>query len=159
MASGFNGGAEMIRNLKNFKTGFPAEVGRALYQESNVEATEVRKRTPVEFGALRGSVHVLGPFIDGNRIWCLIVCGGTAAPYAIIVHENLNAFHKVGQAKFLESVILESRNYMGVRVARRIDLNRAMQPGSASIKISNPEDITYFDESGHRRSAKTGRYI
>lgn len=119
------GGDKVRGTIKRVKSGFIDEVGRALYQETQIEATEVKRRTPVDTGTLRGTIHVVGPFRSGNRIWTLIACGGPAAPYAVYVHENLSAFHKVGQAKFLESVILESRAFMGARVAKRIDLNRA----------------------------------
>ena len=44
--------------------------------------------------------------------------------YALYVHENLDADHHVGQAKFLESTINESRPYMPGRVAKRISLIR-----------------------------------
>jgi hypothetical protein len=40
----------------------------------------------------------------------------------MIVHEDLDAFHKVGQAKYLESVIMESRGFIGARVARRLNI-------------------------------------
>jgi hypothetical protein len=42
------------------------------------------------------------------------------------VHEDLTALHKIGQAKYLESVIMESRPFMAARVARRMDLNKAL---------------------------------
>lgn len=87
----------------------------------------MKRRTPVDEGHLRGSVHPQGPFREREIIYTLIVCGGPAAPYAIFVHENLTAKHDVGQAKFLESVIMESRRTMAARVARRLqleDMNR-----------------------------------
>lgn len=118
------------RKLRNFAAKFPDEVGRALYQETQVEATEVKRRTPVDKGTLRGTVHVVGPVIlhlgDGKRvIYCLVVAGGPAAPYAIYVHEDPDAFHKVGEWKFVENPLKESRPYIAARVARRISLNRA----------------------------------
>lgn len=58
-------------------------------------------------------------------VWTNIVAGGPSAPYAIYVHEDLEAFHKVGQAKYIESVLMESRPFMAARVAKRIDLNKA----------------------------------
>lgn len=119
------GAKEMRGKLSTVKKNMPDEIGRALYMETEVEATEVKKRTPVDKGALRASVHVVGPFREGRRVWTMVVAGGPSAPYAWFVHENPDAFHKVGQWKFIESVILESRPYMGARVAKRIDLNRA----------------------------------
>jgi hypothetical protein len=119
----------MKGKFARIKSGFGREVVAALYQETQIETTEVKRRTPVDTGELRASVHVVGPFSQGDRIWTLIACGGLAAKYAVYVHENLEAFHKVGQAKFLESVILESRPFMAKRVADRISLNRALAGG------------------------------
>lgn len=116
---------EMRRRLLRFAEKFPNEVERALYQETEVEAKEVKRRTPVDTGELRASVHVEGPTRQWRTIYTKIVAGGPAAPYAIYVHEDLDAIHKVGQAKYIESVILESRPFMAARVGQRIDLNRA----------------------------------
>jgi hypothetical protein len=116
----------MREKLKRLAQRFPDEIARALYQETQVEATEVKRRTPVKYGPLRGSIHVVGPIREGRIIYTLIVAGGPAAPYAIFVHEDPDAFHKVGQWKYLESVIRESRSSMAVRVGKRIDLNRAL---------------------------------
>jgi hypothetical protein len=75
-------------------------------------------------------MHVQGPFIvylKGRRvIYTNIVAGGPSAPYAIFVHEDLDAKHKVGQAKFLESWLLESRPNMTARVARRVKIVNAL---------------------------------
>lgn len=118
------GAAEMRERLKALASSVPEQIARAVYQETQVEATESKKRCPVDKGTLRGTIHVEGPFRDGSRVWALIVAGGPAAPYAIYVHEDLEALHTVGQAKFIESVILESRPYLAARIARRIELNR-----------------------------------
>lgn len=116
----------MRAKIKRLAEKFPDVVALALRQETEVEATEVKKRTPVETGNLRASIHVVGPTREGRRIYTLIAAGGPAAPYALYVHENLEAFHPVGQAKYIESVIMESRAYLGARVAKRIELNRAL---------------------------------
>lgn len=134
MAGAFLKGVQKFRtNLATFKKKFPMEIARALGIEVNVEAREVKRRTPVDDGTLRGSIHVVGPQFEGSRvsydgakIRYLIVAGGPAAPYAVYVHEDPDAFHKVGQWKYLESVIFESRPHMAARVARRIEINRAL---------------------------------
>lgn len=129
---------DMQRKLRAFGRKYPNEVGRALYIETEIEATEVKKRTPVWNpdnpvpkghvpGSLRASVHVVGPVQAGGRIYTLIVAGGTAAPYALYVHEDLEAFHKTGQAKYIESVLLESRPYLAARVAARVELARTAE--------------------------------
>lgn len=127
MSSGasLSGAARMRANLARKAQTFPGRVMAGLYQETEVEAKEVKRITPVDKGNLRASIHVVGPFREGRRIWCMVVAGGPAASYALYVHEDLEAFHKVGQAKFIESVIMASRPYMGARVAKRIQLNEA----------------------------------
>lgn len=124
----FNGD-EFKRRLKNFRRNFGKEIGRAIYQEVSIEKKEVVRRTPVDKGALRASIRVEGPLRTGPNdsiIYALIVAGGPSAPYALYVHEDLEAIHPVGQAKFIESVLLESRPFMAKRIAARIDLNRAI---------------------------------
>jgi len=139
-----NGAAQFKLALKRVARAFPDEVAAALYKESQIEATEVKRRTPVWNssrrvplgvvpGALRASVRVLKPIRQGSRVYTLIAAGGTSAPYAIFVHEDLDAFHQVGQAKYLESVILESRAFMAIRIARRIDLKRVLEGQPAQL--------------------------
>jgi len=114
-------------NLARIARNAPSDLAQALFEEAQIERTESMKRTPVEFGPLRASHEVLKPKINGRDISVSIVVGGPSAPYALYVHENLEAFHKVGQAKFLESTILESRNSLPARIARRIDMKRMMR--------------------------------
>ena len=89
----WNGSVEMRGKLAMLRRGFPDEIARALYVETEVETTEAKKRTPVDRGHLKASVHTEGPFREGRRVWTMIVAGGVSAPYAIYVHENLEAFH------------------------------------------------------------------
>lgn len=121
------GAKEMRARLARLRSRIPDELSAALYQETEVETTEVKRRTPVDKGPLRASVHAEGPFREGRRIWTLIVAGGPAAPYAIFVHEDPDAIHKVGQWKFIESVIRESTPYLAARIAARIDFNQALE--------------------------------
>lgn len=113
------------KKFQNLRRGLPDEIANAVYVEIEIETTEAKRRTPVKTGALRSTIHQEGPFREDRRVWSSIVAGGPAAGYAVIVHEDLTAFHKVGQAKYIESVIMESRPSMAARVAKRIDLNRA----------------------------------
>lgn len=123
---------EMARKLRDVAKRYPDLVTKALRIEAEIEATEVKKRTPVYTGPtgpgkpipglLRGSVHVRGPFREGRRIYAIIVAGGAAGAYAWPQHEHLDWYHEIGQAKYIESVIMESRQYMGARIARRVQL-------------------------------------
>ena len=118
------GQTAVVQNLLNLAKAVPGEVGRALYEEAQIEMTEAKKRTPVLTGTLKGSGIVNKPVVSGREISVQLQFGGPAAGYAIHVHENLEAFHKNGQAKFLESTLLESAQHMAGRVGRRVDLNR-----------------------------------
>ena len=127
MAIEFQGMPELRRGLERLAREAPHEVGRALFQEAQIEATESRQRTPVKWGNLRASHEVHPPKIQGNDISVRITVGGPAAPYAWLVHEDLDATHTVGQAKFLESTLLESKPFLAQRLKRRIDLHRLMR--------------------------------
>ena len=118
------GAGAMRKTMQRIARQAPNEFARALYQETEIEATEAKRRTPVDTGALRASIHVEGPTVTGRRISTAIVAGGPAAPYAIEVHENLEAFHKVGESKYIERPLMEAAPHLAARIARRIDLNR-----------------------------------
>jgi hypothetical protein len=124
------GAGQMIATLRKIAAKFPDRVGAALYQEAQIEATEMKRRTPVDTtpnaphpGNLRNSIHVEEPVREGNHI-SVTVATGAQAPYAVYVHENPDAYHPVGQWKFMESVINESRAFMAARIAARVHLNR-----------------------------------
>lgn len=110
----------MQARLRQMAAGVPLQAGAALRAEAEIEMTEAKRRTPVDTGALRGSGHVTGPTVAWRDIAVVLAFGGVAAGYAIVVHEDLAAFHPRGQAKFLESVIRESAPHMAARVARRM---------------------------------------
>lgn len=60
---------------------------------------------PVDTGVLKGSAYVQ----EIDRGW-EIGYGGAAAAYALEQHENLDYFHNVGQAKYLEMAFIEVTN-------------------------------------------------
>lgn len=95
---------------------------------------EARKRTPVDTGRMRASLAwavgaspkhhsdteqgVTVSYTLQARPKTAVV--GTNVEYAPFVHENLNAYHETGQAKFLESAARDSR--MGVERVMRLAL-------------------------------------
>ena len=118
------GGDQMIRTILKIAERFPDRVAAAIYQEAQIEMTEAKRRTPVDItpnaphpGQLRASGHVQRPERQGRHISVVLAFG---TDYAIYVHENPDAFHPVGQWKFLESVLNESESSMEGRIARRI---------------------------------------
>lgn len=132
----------MLATLKRIADKFPDRVGAAIYQEAQIEMTESKRRCPVsptasQFkamgrsmpkglvpGTLRASGLVHPPVRVGRHISVTLSYGGAAIDYAIVQHERLDFHHTNGQAKYLESVLNESRASMAGRVAARIDLNK-----------------------------------
>lgn len=130
MKFSLRGADKMIQKLRKVADQYPDVVAKALYQEAQIEATEMKRRTPVDTtanaphpGQLRNSIHVEEPERKGRTI-SVMIATGVEAPYAIYVHENPDAYHPVGQWKFMESVINESRSHMADRIARRIHLSK-----------------------------------
>lgn len=116
----FTGAAGMMKNLAKLREQLPDRFGNALMREAEIEATECKKRCPVDTGALRASIHAEGPFREGRKVWCAVVAGGPAEDYALIVHEDLDAHHPQGEAKFIERPLMESAPHMAERLAARL---------------------------------------
>lgn len=113
-------------------------VGAAIRAECEIEMTEAKKRCPVDTGALRSTGHVEGPESEDEGYRTRMVFGGPAAPYAEIVHEDEEAFHKVGQWKYLESVLVESKPYMVQRIFDRVS--------KRAVTAAEPTTFTDTDE-------------
>lgn len=111
----------MKRNLRLIAIRYPKVLGNATLEETKIEHKEVQRRTPVDTGELRDSERVIGPFYE-RTIYCAII---VTAAHALLVHENLEAFHRIGQAKYLESVLLEAQQWLGARIAKRANLRLA----------------------------------
>lgn len=85
------------------------QLAGALYRRSSAILAVSQRLVPVDTGALRGTGHVTAPKVDSKSATVEVVYGGPAAPYARIVHEDLNAHHTVGQAKYLETAATAER--------------------------------------------------
>jgi hypothetical protein len=121
----------MSKKLGDIEMLIPTRVAKALYLEANIEMTEAKKRCPVDVdysggrvpphpGQLRASGTVHQPVRQGKTTYVILSFGGAAIDYAIWVHEITGNYHPVGQSKYLESVLNESRPYMAGRLAERI---------------------------------------
>jgi hypothetical protein len=103
----------------------------AVKDEYGIELEEAKARCPVDVtkeakhpGALRSTGQLI-VYREGGKVKVVLSFGGTTldgviVDYAVYVHENLEAHHEVGQAKFLESVLNESAPFMMERVAARM---------------------------------------
>ncbi len=125
----FNGADQTLKELEKLKTASPDTFANALFQEAQIELKEVKINTPVKTGALRGSEKLIGPFRKGRRIWVVVEAGGPAASYAFVVHEDLEAFHAQGRAKFIEFTLRASAPHLGDRIAKRINSQRTFFVG------------------------------
>lgn len=107
----------MVKLVTDLANKFPDKVAIAIYQEAQIEMTESKRRVPVDTGLLRSTGFVNQPERAGRDISVTL---GYGTDYAVHVHEDVEAFHPVGEAKYLESVLNESRDHMASRIARRI---------------------------------------
>lgn len=103
-------------------------LGVGLYREGlGIMAASVGL-VPVDTSALRSSGYVLPPEFQHDGVVVYLGYGGPAAKinpktgestdsYALYVHENLDAFHKVGTAKYLELPFDQAKTGMDRRLA------------------------------------------
>lgn len=107
------------RRIKDVDKNTRSNLRRALFQEGLDIARVSRERTPVLTGALRASTEVERPVEGTDTIEVRIKVGGPAASYAVYVHYDLLAFHKVGGPLFLESAMNDARRGMTERIVAR----------------------------------------
>jgi len=78
---------------------------------------DAQQLTPVDTGALQASGTTEPAELHGSRIEKAI---GFNTDYAAAVHENLNAHHETGQAKFLETAMSKNAPKFNDFMARRL---------------------------------------
>lgn len=104
---------QALRNLRSIANEYPHETAAALYREGESIMYDSKKEIPVDTGAARDSGFVEEPKIEGSKVSVTLGYGGVAAKvnpktgeptgaYIEILHENMDAKHVVGKAKFLE---------------------------------------------------------
>ena len=97
------GGPQFIAKLNTAAVEGPQAMLKALYTEaSEILTISQRDYVPVDTGALRASGFIEDPQLRPGGASFAIGFRGSAAPYAVIVHEDLTKRHPVGQAKYLE---------------------------------------------------------
>lgn len=102
-------------------SGVPA-IGAALYREAEAVMTAAKTDyVPVDTGALRSSGVVEAPIIGATAASVRLGFGGPAAPYAVLVHEDLTKRHTVGQAKYLEIPLKARLSGMPAVLKQRVD--------------------------------------
>jgi len=96
-------------------------LGKAAVDEMTKMMQVSKGQCPVDTGTLRASGMVQPPVRVGNQVVVTAGYGGAASGYAIYVHEDLNATHPVGNAKFLERPFLAALPQMPRNIATRIE--------------------------------------
>ena len=125
--SDLTGADEVKRNLERFAKGILPEAAKALALEAKPIEKESRRRTPVETGALRDTHRISEPEIRGGVASVAIGVGDASTPYAVFVHESMEAAHASGQPKFLQSATLEAKSALAAKLGKQINLRRAMR--------------------------------
>jgi len=113
---------DMTANIRHAKQAIIEDkVVPAVKEELEIELKEMKRRTPVDTtenaphpGQLRDSLRLEGPRVEGRLISAEIT---TDVDYAVYVHENPDAHHPIGEWKFIEGPLRESRPYMAKRIA------------------------------------------
>lgn len=96
---------------------------KALGEVAQEWLDEAVQRTPMRPPPIGGSLRESGRIVrvdEGTIPSFRIVFGGPTAPYAVYVHEILENYHPVGQAKFLESVVVERAPRLAADIAAKL---------------------------------------
>lgn len=143
-------------------------LGKNLYREGLGIIEQSKGLVPVDTGALRSSAYTAPPIRDGDHITVELGYGGPAgygvpkdiglaalaiggffrrgpAEYAIYVHENLEAHHPVGMAKFLQIPFDMATRGMSGRIADGMsaDLGTNAGIGDYSTADLGAEDVLF----------------
>lgn len=108
------GADQLAAALRQQSRSVRRRVQDALVAEAEAALVESNRRVPVDTGELKASGRVVRPRGDDLNVEIVY-----DAPHAAVVHEDLEAVHPDGQAKFLESTLLESAPRMAGQIARK----------------------------------------
>lgn len=124
----FKGAAEVHGRLLQLATAFPLDAGHAAREEAVIEITEMAKRAPIggmdddHRGRLRESAAVSEPLMteDGTEITLSF-----DTPYAVAQHQRYFEHPHGGERQYMESVLEESRQFLGTRLVKRLEARLA----------------------------------
>ena len=97
---------------------------RALRHEAQEAFAQSQDEVPVDTGALKNSGRLrpeTGVYERGNEVYVELTYGGSATEYSIYVHENLEANHPHGNAKYLEGPMSRQVNGISGRIADKVE--------------------------------------
>jgi hypothetical protein len=112
-------------------SGARAGLEQAMFGFATKILNESKKIIPIDTGSLRNSGRVEDPKVSNGVIEVAITYGGSGAPYAAIVHEDMTMDHspskltavtkrpRRGQAKFLEIPVMANAPSFARDIAAR----------------------------------------
>lgn len=156
MAIGYKtaSGKTISRVLADYGDKAAQVLGQELYAEANGIMTQSKPLVPVDTGSLRASGYVTEPVVKGTTVSVDLGYGGVASRknpktgestdvYAIYVHENLDAHHRVGIAKFLEIPFDMAKRGMVGRIAA--SLKKRLKTGGGPV-LAPSEGLASSDD-------------
>lgn len=127
MPARFEGVTALRRKLAAAAKRVDDEAGRTLVPEAEHIRRQAQARTPVDEGDLRDSFEVSKAKKRRGVISVEITAGGAKAPHGAKVHEDLEAHHTRGEAKFLERPTLQARGSLLRKLGRRFSLRKVVR--------------------------------
>ncbi len=109
--------SEFLKGLDEAREAMMRRAVQAVDEYAEKVLGDAQQLTPVDTGALQASGTTLPIEVDGESITKEIAFN---TDYAAAVHENLDAYHKVGQAQYLETALSENAPKLGPFIAERI---------------------------------------
>lgn len=108
----------LFKKMRRYPDKALKAAGSSLYLEGEGIMTLSKEvYVPVDLGVLCGSGFVELPQFERNKVSIVLGFGGPAAPYAVEVHEDLQAYHTVGEAKYLSKPFRSSAKELSQRLA------------------------------------------
>src|SRR5262249_36172985 len=86
----------------------------------------MQDRAPVDTGDMRDGLHAEAPWRKGRTL-VLLFASSADTPYAIYVHEDPDARHRVGEWKFMENPLKEAAPTFMDGVGARVQLDKVGQ--------------------------------
>lgn len=127
---------KMQRKIDRLRKEAPEAVGAALYERAVGVMTDSKKQTPVDTGRLRSSGFVSAPMEVGPGGGMKVVMGyGTE--YAVFVHEDTDASHTTGNAKYLEKALNAKAGQMAEQIAKAAEAMMERGVGLEAIGQGN----------------------
>ncbi len=98
----------MASRMRSLPNRLRREVAKSVLEKAGKRIIEnSKKRTPIQFRRLIESHRVGRAVVKRGSVGVVVSAGDDDAWYAHIVHEDLSVNHPQGEAKFLETSVIE----------------------------------------------------